>query len=457
MLLEITNYMRFHPTVIFFSAFCLLAQGAISQSQTGILEGYINQAIQTNNGLHEQEFVLEKNVLALDEARRLFMPAVGFMGTYSLAAGGRDIEFPIGDLMNPVYSTLNLLTSTNAFPQIENESISFLPNNFYDARIRVTQPLVNREIYFNKKIKHEMVSLKLIEIQAFKRELVKNVKTAYYQCLQAEAAVGIYDNALALLAENQRVNESLLRNDKVIPAVLMRIESEITQVNAQRNQALADQKNAAAYLNFLLNSDLDTPIETEEEDMEKAIAESVLLQNGSREEIQQLQSLQAINALVVDLKNAYKTPTVGMQVDVGSQNFDFKYGGYVLAGLSVEMPIYAANRNKLQVQQAELDLKATAEKMAQAEKQIALQTATARNSLLAEIETWRSFETQLDNAQRQYRDTFRRYKEGVSNYIELLDARSQVTNIGLQQSLSMYSVLMKQAELERATASYQIP
>ncbi|MEZ4934135.1 MAG: TolC family protein, partial [Saprospiraceae bacterium] len=427
-----------------------------SQNKTGVLDQYIQQALDTNHGLKEQQFLLEKNLLALEEAKKLYLPEVNFGVSYTVAAGGRNISFPVGDLLNPVYSTLNQITMTNSFPQIENEEVQFLPHNFYDARFRITQPLINREIYFNKKIKREMVGLKEVEIQVFKRELVKEVKTAYYQYLQATEAISIFDNALGLLAENKRVNESLLRNDKVIPSVLLRIESEITNVKAQKNEALTNQQNAAAYFNFLQNRDLEAPIETDELVLAELIAEQTAMQMGNREELQQLQTAQAINALVVELENAYKVPQVGVQVDVGSQNFDFKYGGYVLAGLAVEVPIFAGNRNKLQVQQAQLDLKATAEKIAQVETQIELQTATARNSMLAAIETWRSYQAQLTNARRQYDDTFRRYKEGVSNYIEVLDARTQVTNVELQQSLSMYTVLLKQAELERAVAGFDL-
>ncbi|MEO1261289.1 MAG: TolC family protein [Bacteroidota bacterium] len=428
-----------------------------SQAQNGILENYIKQGIATNHGLKEQQFLLEKNLLALEEAKRLYMPEVGFGLSYTAAAGGRNIAIPVGDLLNPVYSTLNDLLLMDLFPQIDNVDEMFLPHNFYDARFRITQPIINREIYFNKKIKGEMIGLKEAEILVFKRELVKDIKTAYFQYLQSAEAIGVYDNALSLLNENKRVNESLLKNDKIIPSVLLRIESEITNVEAQKNEALTNQKNAAAYFNFLLNRDLEATIETDEEILATLIIDESGMQTGNREELDQLNKAQAINAWVVELEDAYKVPKVGLQVDVGSQNFDFQYGGYVLAGLSVEFPIYTAKRNKLQVQQAELDMQATAEKLAQVEKQIALQTQTARNSMLAAFETWQSYQSQLSNAQRQYRDTFRRYKEGISNYIEVLDARTQVTNVELQQSLSKFSVLIKKVELERAVAAYRLP
>jgi outer membrane protein TolC len=428
-----------------------------SFSQSTRLDTYIRQALDTNHGLKEQQFLLEKNMLALEEARRLFLPEVGFGVSYSLAAGGRNIQFPVGDLLNPVYSTLNQLTQTNAFPQIENVEEQFLPNNFYDARFRIRQPLLNREIYYNRKIKDATIDLKQAEIQVFRRELVKEVKVAYYQYLQAGEAVRIYQNALDLLAESQRVNESLLRNDKIIPSVQLRTESEITHVKARQNQALTNQKNAAAYLNFLLNRPLETPVETDAVDDANMAWLAEPQPTAQREELEQLATAREINALVVELENAYKVPKIGAQVDIGSQNFDFKWGGYVLGGLSVEVPVWAANRNKLHVEQAKLDGMALGEKTLQAEEQIALQVQTTRNSLLAEVETWKSYEAQLSSARRQYRDTERRYREGVANYIELFDARTQVTDVELQQSIAYYQIYIKNAELERALAAYPLP
>lgn len=446
--------MRLHPTVLIIVTW-LLSLPVFSQNSQ--LDTYIRQALDSNHGLKEQQFLLEKNRLALEEARRLYFPEVGFGVSYTLAVGGRNIQFPVGDLLNPVYSTLNQLTQSNAFPQIENVEEQFLPNNFYDARFRMTQPLINREIYYNRKIRETSVSLKQLEIQVFKRELVKDVQTAYYQYLQAGEAVRIYENSLNLLAESQRTNESLLRNDKIIPSVLSRVESEITTVKAQQNQARTNQRNAAAYLNFLLNRPLETPIETDSVSLDEALALAVIQQGGQREELDQLATAREINALVVEMENSYKIPKVGAQVDVGSQNFDFKWGGYILGGLSVQVPVWAAGRNKLQVQQAQLDGMALGEKTQQIERQIELQTLTARNSLLAEIETWQSYQAQLSSAQRVYRDTERRYREGVANYIELLDARTQATNVELQQSLALYNILIKKAELERALAAYPLP
>lgn len=427
-----------------------------AQTQDELLTNYIQLAIESNHALKQQDFLLQKNVKALEEAEKLFYPEVGFGANYTVAVGGRNIQFPVGDLLNPVYSTLNQITGTSAFPQIENVDEQFFPNNFYDARFRIIQPLVNREIYFNKKIKAEQINLKEAEIKVYKRELVRDVKTAYFRFQQASEALKIYDNALELLAENQRVNESLVRNDKAIPSVLLRVESEITNVEAQKNQAEATQKNAQAYFNFLLNRDLSSEIEIEET---TSLDESIAITaagGGQREELEQLATAQKMNALLTEMESSYRIPKVGAQIDVGSQNFDFEWGGYILGGLSVEVPIYAGGRNKLQIEQAQLDGMAITENIRQVENQIELQVETTRNTILAELETYRSYEDQKENAERQYRDTFRRYREGVSNYIEVLDARTQVTNIELQRNVAKYNVLIQEAEMERVLAAYPI-
>jgi hypothetical protein len=48
--------------------------------------------------------------------------------SYTLAAGGRTIELPIGDLLNDVYSSLENLTGS-AFHRLKIKC-GFTPNNF---------------------------------------------------------------------------------------------------------------------------------------------------------------------------------------------------------------------------------------------------------------------------------------------------------------------------------------
>ena len=91
-------------------------------------------AFKNNQGLQGQQLQLEKSMYALKEARAYFLPDISFGASYSKADGGRTIDLPIGDLFNPVYKSLNELTHSTAFPNLQNQSILLNPDNYYDAQ-----------------------------------------------------------------------------------------------------------------------------------------------------------------------------------------------------------------------------------------------------------------------------------------------------------------------------------
>lgn len=109
---------------------------ALSRAQ-GTLDSLLRAGLDSNLGLRQQSIALERSFAALREARGLFLPSLSLLADYTYADGGRKIDIPVGDLMNPVYSTLNQLTQSNAFPQIANVSEQFLPNDFHDTRLRL--------------------------------------------------------------------------------------------------------------------------------------------------------------------------------------------------------------------------------------------------------------------------------------------------------------------------------
>src|SRR5690606_16113324 len=100
------------------------------------LAQYINDGLNHNIILQQKKISLQQARQSLEIARSYFLPSVHALADYTSGQGGRSISIPIGDLLNPVYSSLNQLTESNAFQQVENVSQDFFPYNFYDAKIR---------------------------------------------------------------------------------------------------------------------------------------------------------------------------------------------------------------------------------------------------------------------------------------------------------------------------------
>jgi outer membrane protein TolC len=429
---------------------CFLGIYEAKSQQSAVLDAYVLDGIAGNRTIKQQNFQVKKALYALDEAKALFRPSVGFNATYSTAQGGRSIAFPVGDLLNPVYSTLNQITRTSAFPQIENVNEQLVPKNFLDYRLKTQMPLLNAEIKYNQQIKQQQTGLQQIEIQIFKKELSKDIKLAYINYLKASQVLMVYDNALKMLQENERVNKSLIDNGMANPLVLMRTKNEIGRINDEKQAAENTRQNAKAYFNFLTNQDYLTDIKVDSIFLKQEIKENI--QVGHREELDKLKAAMAINQTVLKMNQAYKTPKIGGILDLGSQGnltaMNTK-GFFALLGVSMDLPLYAGGRNQLKIKQTEMDLASLNEQTIQVEEQFALQATLAKNALLATQKIAASKIGQVATAQRYYQDMSKRYKEGQCSYIELLDAQTQVANTQLQQSISHFDVWLRVFELER--------
>jgi outer membrane protein TolC len=438
------------------SLIVLICFGVIGYSQNH-LDRYIEVGMENNEVIKQKNFDINKSMYALKEAHSLFSPTVTFVSNYTIADGGRTIDIPIGDMLNPMYSTLNQITNSNAFPQLQNQSILINPNNFYDVKLHTTMPLLNYEIIYNKKIKAQQTTLQKIELEIYQRELVKEIKIAYYKYLQSVEGIRIYENALSIVKENQRVNKSLFKNDKINRTAVLRSDNEVTRIEANLETAKNTNKNARSYFNFLLNQKLDSDIEIDE-NMELP-AELIAENTANREELKQLDHAKEINENVYQLTRSNWFPKLSGFADLGFQDFDFKVdksSRYYFAGLSLEWNIFSGNKNKYKLKQVGEDSKKISSQIDNVKQQLLLQFQVSQNNLRSALEQYQSDSKQKETAKKYNGDVTKLYKEGMAIYIELLDAQNQVVNTELNANISLYNSWIAFAEMERANASFNL-
>lgn len=437
--------------------FTIICFGFIGYSQSK-LDNYIQIGLKSNEVIKQHNFDINKSMYALQEARSLFYPTVSLNANYTKADGGRTIDIPIGDMLNPVYSTLNQITNSNAFPSLQNQSVLINPDNFYDAKIHTTMPLLNYEIIYNKRIKSQQTSLQKIELEIYQRELVKEIKTAYYKYLQSIEGINIYQDALALVKENQRVNQSLFKNEKINRTAVLRSDNEVIRIEANLETAKQVSNNAKTYFNFLINQKLDSEIEI---DSDKESLPSTMVQENTsaREELSKLTMAKDINENVSKLTKSYWYPKLSGFADVGFQDFDFevnKQSRYYFAGAALEWTIFSGNKNKYRLKQVEEDSKKINSQTDNVKQQLLLQFQVTQNNLTSALEQFNADKNQKTAARKYNEDITKLYKEGQAIYIELLDAQNQWVNAQLNTNISLYNSWIAFAELERANATFTL-
>jgi len=455
----VTNTSRLKRCWVLLATFLCMVTYVHSQD----LEKYVAEGLRNNEVVQQKNIALEKALLSLRIAKGMFMPSVTLQGSYTSGSGGRSISLPVGDMLNPVYATLNQLTDSQQFPQIENVKQNFFPRNFYDARVRTSIPILNTDLLYGQKIREQQVMLQEFEVKIYQRELVENIKVAYYSYLAATEVVKIYKSSLEFAEEGKRVNASLLVNGQGLPAYLLRAQSEIENIQAQIIESEKQVHNAQRYFNFLLNRDGEELIRAEENKEQHYILPADTLSENhfasAREELSQLRQLISLNRTITRMGQSFWIPKISGFADIGSQYQNWNFNNqsrYYLVGLQVDIPLFAGftNRNKIRMNQ--LDVRNAELDYSVKSKQLDMRIQVVKNERITAYQNYRSAEKQLEAARSYQRLIEKGFKEGSNTFIETLDARAQLTAAQLKTIINQYHILIADARYERESASFPL-
>jgi outer membrane protein TolC len=435
-----------------FLCICLLAAAPVQAQQ--ILETYIKEGLANNLVLQDKNASLEQSLLALKDAKSFFLPSMDFGASYTLAEGGRTIAFPVGDLLNPVYSTLNKLTASNKFPQIENVSEQLLPDNFYDTRFRTTLPLLNTDLIYQQQIRKEQVNWTSYQVEIYRATLIQDIRVAYFNFCAAHSSISILKNTLQLVDQNLKDTRSLVENGKRLPAAVLRAESELEQVKSLVTEAELKTNNAAQYLNFLVNRPLDQSVAFEEIPLDFSRLDQLLLEDlhPQNPELRAMQSMESIQETVLKSGKNYWVPKLSTYADLGSQGFDWSFDSqskYLMWGLNFSMPVFQGGRNQNQIQRNILGLQSVQRQKELVNQKLNLGLQTQRNEVKTLLAALQSSEKKLVSASAYLKLVDRGFKDGSQSLLEFIDARNQYTQAALQKNISAYKLQMALAQLER--------
>lgn len=433
--------------------------------KSAILEQYIQEGLSNNLSLKQEGLEIGKAAEAIRQAKALFYPQATFAPNYSYAAGGRRLDFPVGDLLNPAYKSLNELTGKNQFPtNIENVNVLLAPTNFHDTKVSVQYAIYNPEIKYNYLIQKNLLSVQEAKRRVVENELRYSIETAYFQYLKTLEAVRILENSRKVLDELVRLNKKLVANNTLTNDAVFSAEYEVSKLAQQRAEMNKNVQIAKSYFNFLLNKNLAEDV-TADTTLGKGAAFNydglVSLPSltgkaiAGRQELTQLDwSIQASqNAVKLHRMAAYR-PTLFVGGNVGFQGYGytFKDQAYMVGQVGLQWDLFKGYQRKSKIQQARIQTDLLKTKKTEVEKQIELQTTQAFYDLVSTREAQLATEDGSKKAAQYFRVVDSRYRNGNLLLIEYIKAQSDVVTAQLQQVVTRYDVLIKKAMLDKITA-----
>jgi outer membrane protein len=434
-----------------------------------VIDRYVAESLQSNLALKSQSLEVESNLAALDAARARFFPTMAVAARYSRAEGGREIDVPLGTLLNPVYSTLNQLLAAQGqpgqFPTISDTTIQFQREREQDTRLTLRQPIYAPAIPASIRAQRALLESSEFGRIALARRLKRDTTVAYLDWLKATKSVDIVQASLTLLEENLRVNESLFRNGKVTQDQVLHARAELLAVVQQLRDARNGQAQARSFLNFLRNHPLDEELIPAgvEGDVARTVNDLTTLRAAAlanRPELGQLDQAAKAAEARVQLARADLKPTLSLGADAGTQGEEYDFGrgsNFGMISLVVNWQFFDGGANRAEARSARAAARQAATRRDEVALQIQLEVQQSLDALDTTADSLATAQARADAARAGFRIASRKRDEGVINQVEFIDARSSLTSAELNLNVTLFDLLARQAELDYATAAGTLP
>jgi outer membrane protein TolC len=451
------SYRRLAFAIALALAVRTLPLGAQAAAVSGSpLDGLVMEGLAGNPLLRARSLAVAREDAAVAEARGRFLPSVTASARASTLTGTPNL----GALINPAYAALNQLLGQNAFPTNINLT---LPQR-QEATVRIAQPLFEPRVVEAYRIARSLRSASAAEGDAQRRQLAADIQTAYLQYARARRTADLYDATVPLLDEALRVSERLLSVGKVTPDNVLRARAERSAVVQQRDAAHQLASAARQQLNYITGRPIDAPLALFADTLlgfdarfaaRRDLATAQMRAQESREELVQIdRSTDAVQAQRRLARAAY-LPSVNIAVDYGFQGNTIRVGrttDFSVASLVFSWNLFNGGQDRARVQQAALDVAQLSARRDDAARGITLQVRVAHDAADVARTAIATATDRLSSAARTFELVQRRFGEGLASQLELLDARTALTNAQLNRLITTYDFYQRVVEFERAAA-----
>jgi outer membrane protein len=439
--------------------------------------GLVADALTANLELDAAGGEVAQRLAALDQARALYLPSLDFSARYTRANGGRTIDFPVGDLLNPVYATLNQITGSSRFPAVQNQQVNFQRTREQDTALSLTQPLYDPRISAGRMAAQSQYEAESAARIALAGRIERDMREAYYRWLQARAQIGIFDATLELATENRRVNESLFRNGKITRDLVFRAEADQLEVQQSQLGAQNAEQLAQSYVNLIRNAPFDRPlpgvvvddldIDRLRNDLAAHAAQFTLapLQDTAvrqRYELRQLDAIAAAAAAGERLARAAFKPRLAFAFDAGTLGETYAFtqeDRYLLASVVLKFNFFAGGGDEAGIASARAVERQVRANRSLQEQQIRFQVQQALQDFQFTEASLGTAAKRVEAAAGAFRIASRKRDLGQINQAEFIDSRRAMTDAQLNLNVTRFAALGSLAELEYALGadSHHVP
>lgn len=333
--------------------------------------------------------------------------------------------------------------------------------NTWSAGVSASMPLVNAQLWQSLKISDMDVELAVEKARSSKLEMVKQVKQAYFACLLAKEAFGVYksvyENALANLEQTQRKYNAQKASELDLARAKTSLANAIPNVFDAENSVVLSLWQLKAVMGVDLSEEIDvdgTLLDYDDELLEVSVCmeQPDLSGNSSLRQLD-IQAQQLAASIKAQEYASLPSIALSFSYSMNAMTNDFKFNTYrwspySYVGLSLQVPIFAGGKRANAVRQARVQADELAVQAQETERQLRIAIRQCLNTMDTAVKSYSSALSAVESAAKAYDIASKSYSVGKNTLTDLNDAQLALTQARLTSSQAVYNYLVAKANLE---------
>lgn len=333
--------------------------------------------------------------------------------------------------------------------------------NTWSAGVSASMPLVNAQLWQSLKISDMDVELAVEKARSSKLEMVKQVKQAYFACLLAKEAFGVYksvyENALANLEQTQRKYNAQKASELDLARAKTSLANAIPNVFDAENSVVLSLWQLKAVMGVDLSEEIDvdgTLLDYDDELLEVSVCmeQPDLSGNSSLRQLD-IQAQQLAASIKAQEYASLPSIALSFSYSMNAMTNDFKFNTYrwspySYVGLSLQVPIFAGGKRANAVRQVRVQADELAVQAQETERQLRIAIRQCLNTMDTAVKSYSSALSAVESAAKAYDIASKSYSVGKNTLTDLNDAQLALTQARLTSSQAVYNYLVAKANLE---------
>ena len=344
----------------------------------------------------------------------------------------------------------------------QTQTIRVGSDNSFNGGISAAMPVVNAQLWSSLKVSALDVELAVEKARSSRQDMVEQVTKAYYSVLLAKESLAVYKSVYDNAVQNNK--NVKMRYDVGSVSEYDLISSNVSVQNAEPNVFEAENSVMLTLwqLKALLGLDLQMDIDVEGSLMDfKAAMDEVYalsqLDLTDNTTMKQFDLQESMLNRALEIKKLANVPTLSVNAAYlyTALGNDGKFGNkeawnpYAYAGVQLNIPIFAGLSRRSATRQARLDLSNLQLQRENTERQLRVAMVQSLNSMQTSIKQFNSANATVEQAQRGYEISVKRYEVGKGTLVEIDNSQLALTQAELSRNSSIYNFLTSKIALDK--------